>query len=718
VKDTDPVSTARDKQARPAWVDEPDVAEQGHARPRRERLPRQPVPGKHADDGLWEHVLVTGALVALGTFAATVFIPHGVPWWMITPAAATITLAAWWTALSLTGSVAMAMYLGVWGAWLTSWITAARIAGVWHGTVIYALLLPLFPLIPAGVVIIRRHRHRARTVAESGRDNANLREVLHWKDLLPKFGLIGVTVRDVIRMDGGYQVHCRLGKVTDGARRPSGIEAVRELAGPIAQHKRLPKGAVYIEEPDDTPGGSADFIIHVRSVAGPRLTRFLPADNGLLSINRQFALGVHDTGKPFMLLLREVVVFIVGLVGWGKSTLMNIFIAQLSRMPDALICVIDLKGGQEARAWLMPWLRGWTEEPVIHWLATTRGEADVMLDALKRAGQARAESGRYGKKLRPSAQAPAFVVLCDESTVMTGHQVREDGLSNTALAVKLLQLAELFRSVAITPVVSSVRAVVENTGKSGYKAMSGVRIGMKVASVEEGRQLFPDDLPAARQLARIEDKGMFIPKVGAVLSPPVHGYNITDGEPDDDGNPTEDRITPIAIACGTRERRPQPEQFVIDAMGEAYENRWKSENISRLTQQWLAEAGTSLSPAPPEQGPDAPEGGDNDPFDYWEDQLRSGTVLDDDGDDPGQRLRPERKRMRELLIQRGPAGYTAGKLWDQLCSEGLNVARETVCRWLAADEKKGYVFRTGKPRSRWVWRLGPGKEFDLPGMDS
>jgi hypothetical protein len=153
-------------------------------------------------------------------------------------------------------------------------------------------------------------------------------------------------------------------------------------------------------------------------------------------------------------------------------------------------------------------------------------------------------------------------------------------------------------------------------------------------------------------------------------------------------------------------------------MGEAYENRWKSENISRLTQQWLAEAGTSLSPAPPEQGPDAPEGGDNDPFDYWEDQLRSGTVLDDDGDDPGQRLRPERKRMRELLIQRGPAGYTAGKLWDQLCSEGLNVARETVCRWLAADEKKGYVFRTGKPRSRWVWRLGPGKEFDLPGMDS
>jgi hypothetical protein len=699
-------------------VDEPDVIEQGSTRPRREKLPRQPVPGTHADDGLWEHVPVTGGLVVLGTFAAAVFIPHGVPWWMITLTAATITASAWWGALRLTGSVAMATYLGTWGIWLTPWITAARIAGVWHGKVLYALLLPFFPLVLAGVVIIRKYRHRAKTIAESGRDNANIREVLHWKDLLPKFGLRGVIVRDVVRRNGGYEVHCRLGKVTDGAPAPSGIEAVRELPPRIEQHKRLQKGAVYIEEPDDTPGGSADFIIHVRSVTGPRLTRFLPADNGLLSVNRQFALGVHDNGRPFTLLLREVVVFIVGLVGWGKSTLMNIFIAQLSRMPDVIIFMIDLKGGQEARAWLMPWLRGWTEEPVIHWLATTRQEADVMLDALKRAGQARAESGRYGKKLRPSPQAPQFVVLCDESTVMTGHQVREDGLYNTQLATKLLQIAELFRSVAIVPVVSSVRAVVENTGKSGYKAMSGVRIGMKVASVEEGRQLFPDDLPAARQLAQIRDRGMFIPKVGAELHSPVHGYNITDGEPDDDGHPTEDRITPIARACGTRERRPQPEQFVIDAMGEAYENRWEGENIKRLTQQWLAEAGDSLPPAPPEQ----PAGGegDSDPFEeIWRHSLSDlDPGLDDDGDDPGQRLHPARKRMRQLLIERGHDGYRAGILHEQLCTEGLNVARETVQRWLNADEKKGYVFRTDKPRSKWVWKLAPGKEFDLPGMDS
>jgi DNA-binding MarR family transcriptional regulator len=53
-----------------------------------------------------------------------------------------------------------------------------------------------------------------------------------------------------------------------------------------------------------------------------------------------------------------------------------------------------------------------------------------------------------------------------------------------------------------------------------------------------------------------------------------------------------------------------------------------------------------------------------------------------------------------------------------LLNEGLDVRRETVSRWLAADEKRGYVYRTGKPRSRWVWRLPEGAEFDIPGMDT
>ena len=430
-----------------------------------------------------------------------------------------------------------------------------------------------------------------------------------------------------------------------------------------------------------------------------------------------------------MLKLREVRVFIVGLVGSGKSTLLNVLIAQLCRMPDALIFMIDLKGGQEARAWLMPWIRGEVARPPIDWLATTREEADVMLDAVKRAGQARAECGRHGRKLRPSHAYPALIPICDESTAMTGHMVREDGLSNTKLALKLLTIAEMFRSVAIDPVVSSVRAVVDNTGNSGFKAMSGVRIGMRVATVEEGRQLFPDNIAAARQLSQLRDKGSGIPMVDGELFPPVHFYNITDGEPDDDGHPTQDRITPVVLA--TAERRPMPEQLIRDAMNEVkvrigdremgvYDARWEQPHIAQLIETWRA--GDGLLPPPP----DDPPGGGHIPgtqaeFDARFEELAGeldnlGGVPDDGGEDR-QRLNPARKRMYQLLIGRGREGWRADPLWNQLLTEGHTCARETMHRWLAAAEKSGYVYRTGKPRSRWIWRLPEGAEFDIPGMD-
>lgn len=711
MKDTDPDRPAA--RSRPAWVDEQaaDVVQSG--RPRRERLPRQPVPGRHEDDGLWEHATEIGGLVTLATWIAAVAIPHDVPLWQLAFMGAAVTVVTGWVSLSLTDSAGVAGYLTAWGAGLTAWFTAARLASPWRGMLIACLLLMAAVLILTGVPVIRKHRDRVRRVAEVGRDNMNTRECRHWQDLLPQLEVPNVTVRDVIRVDGGYQVHCRHDKAADGRRVSAAPDA--ELARRICIHKRLPKGAVYIQdEPDGATGGAADFIIHVRTVTGPRLTRYLPAENTLLSVNRKFALGVHDTGREFMLRLREVVVFIVGVIGSGKSTLLNVFLAQLARMPDVLIFMIDLKGGQEARAWLMPWLRGLTDRPVIDWLATTREEADIMMDALKRAGTARAEHPRYGKKLRPSPDAPAIIVICDETTVMTGHFIRtEDGLSNTKLAVKLLQIAETFRSVAISPVVSSVRAVVDNTGNSGLKAMSSVRIGMRVESAEEGRQIFPDHIAAARQLAQLKDRGMGIPKVGAELSPPVHFYNITDGTLDDDGHPTEDRITPIAIACGTRERRPKPEQLVIDAMGEDYAKRWQQPHIAQLTAAWMSGAGET--PVPPAPLPAGPPLADDDPFDDIVSAFRSELDSLDSGDSSG--LDPRRKRMRQLLIGRGRQGWARGLLWNQLLTEGFEVAQETVSRWLAADEKAGYVIRTGKPRSRWVWRLPEGAEFDIPGMD-
>jgi hypothetical protein len=73
-------------------------------------------------------------------------------------------------------------------------------------------------------------------------------------------------------------------------------------------------------------------------------------------------------------------------------------------------------------------------------------------------------------------------------------------------------------------------------------------------------------------------------------------------------------------------------------------------------------------------------------------------------------IHPARARLRELLAERGEQGATAGTLWDLLRAEGHGVARETLHRWLAADERAGLVRRPEQPRRKtgsWVIKQPP-----------
>jgi hypothetical protein len=712
---------------RPGWVDEEVPVGPRPAG----RVQRAPVPGKHEDDGLWEHVLVIGGIACVVTFLAAVMLPASISLWLVIPMAGTITAVTGWVSLSLSGSGSVAAYLVSWGVFLAGWLAAARVTGPWHVMNVFGMLLPAVILIPAGVTVVRRHRDRVNHAAGTGVDTMHVRECRYWEGLLAKLGCANVTVKDITLVDGGRMVHCRLNKAAEGRRISSVPDA--DMARQIAVQRRLRPGSVYIEaEPEGLT--AADFVIHIREKAGPRLTRFIPADNSPMSINDQFPVGVLDTGRPWKMKLREIVTFVCGVRGSGKSTFLNVLVAQLARMPDSLIFVIDLKGGQETMAWLLPWLQGIVDKPVIDWLATTREEADIMLDAVLRAGVARAESGRYGKKLRPGIyrvdgvdeMCPGIIVICDETAEMTGHMLREGDVSSRQLSTKLVRISERFRSVAIDPVVAAVRAVVDVTGNSGIKAMSELTIGMKVRTVQEGQAIFHDDYRAAQALARLKDKGMFIPKEASQLFPPVHGYNITDGTPLDDGSPTEDLITPIAIACAAR--RPDPEQLIVNAMNEirvtvgdqdrgAYEARWEMPHIRELLASWKRQAGIRDRQPPVQRAEPPADGEDVDHFALWRRQLEEDAVPRDD-DEPGYEMEPRLKRMCELLIERGSRGYQPAMLEDALAAEGKDVHRGTLMKWLKMAVEKGWVYRHGKERSRGVrytWYLGEGAEFEIPG---
>ncbi len=64
---------------------------------------------------------------------------------------------------------------------------------------------------------------------------------------------------------------------------------------------------------------------------------------------------------------------------------------------------------------------------------------------------------------------------------------------------------------------------------------------------------------------------------------------------------------------------------------------------------------------------------------------------------------PRRRRMRQLLATFGPDGCQVHWLRARLRSESIFVARETLQRWLAADEALGLSRRTGPPANRWTW---------------
>jgi hypothetical protein len=68
-----------------------------------------------------------------------------------------------------------------------------------------------------------------------------------------------------------------------------------------------------------------------------------------------------------------------------------------------------------------------------------------------------------------------------------------------------------------------------------------------------------------------------------------------------------------------------------------------------------------------------------------------------------QHVDPRRVRMREILARHEGPGIRAGRLRAMLTAESMGVARETVQRWLAADEREGLVRRGPNGSMLWQW---------------
>lgn len=118
---------------------------------------------------------------------------------------------------------------------------------------------------------------------------------------------------------------------------------------------------------------------------------------------------------------------------------------------------------------------------------------------------------------------------------------------------------------------------------------------------------------------------------------------------------------------------------------------------------------------PDQADPEVPQ---EDDFEQWRKQFDSSELKNDD--EPGYAMDARRKRMYELLIERGIRGYQPRTLLDVLTAESMGIHRGTLMKWLAEAVELGYIQRAPNgqhqtPRVRYIWLLRAGAESDIPG---
>jgi hypothetical protein len=630
----------------------------------------RPPPGRQAVDveqHLWRHSAESGALVIAVTLFCAWILPASVPVAYIALGGAALTAAIWWTSLRTTGSMVMACYLGAWGVLVTGWFTWARLSSPWHSLQISCLVIPGLVLAVLGAPAIGAHRQRISAEDQAARDKASTAPLRAWERTLEKNGAAGCSVLDVREFeDGGYEIRGRLGKAVNG-RQPITFDELSASSQKIAVSKRRDPDGVYFTQPEN--GSAADFILHVRAKrTGQRAAVHLPVENRVLSISNPLAIGVKDNGRPYSITLREVHMTIYGVTRSGKSNLINVLLSLLASCPDALIWMIDMKGGRTSRPWIVPWLQDYTPKPVIDWVAVGRDEVKLMLETALLAVQTRAAYPGF-EKIHPDENVPALILICDDVSGCFGHGKRADGVSNYGLSQLGSEFTELAGSEAGVLIGAGQRANVELWGGTGMKAQSELRVGLRCTSMTDAGQIF-DNAHAAKMLTRLRDKGDALIKHGPDISEVVHLYRVG----------SEERITNRALWAG--ELRPEPEQRLQDAMGEAYADRWK--RCDDLLEAWRQSAG--IAP-PPDLGDD-----------------EFGRIIAAENWDAEKPVSPHRLRARQIVREAGWAGIKVGDVWNKLCEEGTNPpARETVQRWFADDEKMGLMLRGQRGSQRWRW---------------
>lgn len=473
--------------------------------------------------------------------------------------------ASWYAVLVVLGS----------GTWL-AWVAAFTAWSSWAVTVLLCGLVTFGPL--WFLARHTQHRKRLRDLEEERRQRIAA-EAQKWPDILAGLGMPGVVLLERVKHgEGSYSLHLRLpvnGRVRFGVLK-SRTEELEIAAG-------LRYGALNVERGDT----AADVWLHVNEIDVLAQTIPLPKDNTPLTINRPLPLGLYEDGTVLEVPMQGRASKTVGLRGKGKSNLINVKLAALTRCVDVVIWIMDNKGGRTARPWLLPWLDGRTDRPVLDWVATTRAENTRMLKAAVAVIEYRASSGIGGDKIIPTARMPELMLICEEVALIFGqHDVANYG--NAKLGLTIVQLG---RAEAVSVDLVAQRGTVTMLGSGDLKSQLENTFGLGVADANDARYTFGDSHIAA-DLAKLEHPGSLLVRAGRdTRIVPGKAWWVEHAEIGGPGGVAE-RNTYI------RPDLDEGSAAAADAAGE-YHTRWSDERAGHLRLSSVSPPATVIPPPRP-----------------------------------------------------------------------------------------------------------------------
>jgi S-DNA-T family DNA segregation ATPase FtsK/SpoIIIE len=286
----------------------------------------------------------------------------------------------------------------------------------------------------------RRRRSRVRVE----------RTIQAWPSIAESVGLPGSRLVSVVVDKWGWSARLKLRRGTPSTEAIARIPHIESGLGERPGSVRMVADA---RKADEVTVRVVEIDPHANPIAwaGPSVT----------SITQPMDIGLFEDGRKVLLSLLRRNILVAGMVGSGKSGILNIILGNLVACHDVEIWGVDLKEGME----LAPW------EPCLDRLATTPEQAvRLFQDAIGELNRrARLATENRWRVWQPTRRFPALVIIVDEYA-----ELPEDAQDYAD------SVARRGRAVAVNLIAATQRPTQKAMGTNAVRSQMDVRIALRV----------------------------------------------------------------------------------------------------------------------------------------------------------------------------------------------------------------------------------------------